>query len=267
MHGRGSLGNGARRSLNGNPGPGGFDEADEGAGLLSGMSETSIRHAFIRKVYGILSVQLTLTTVLGGLVVNYGQAWAKSNPALTMTVLFSSMAISVGMMCVFTCCPDTMRKSPQNYLIMLVFTLAESVMVGFISMQYTTDSVLIVFGITAFVVFFLTLFACQTSYDFTGMGPYLFCAVMVLMGFGLVLMICSWTGIGGEALAGARLAYAVLGTLIFSMYIVFDTQLIVGGKHARFQFGIDDYAMGAISLYMDIINLFLMLLQLMGKRR
>merc|ERR1712086_943391 len=123
------------------------------------------------------------------------------------------------MMFVFMCCPDTMRKTPTNYIIMFVFTLAESIMVGFICIQYKTDSVLIVLGITAFVVAGLSLFACQTKSDFTGMGPYLFCAVMVLMGFGFVLTIASWTGVAGASLHGARMVYAVLGTLIFSFYI------------------------------------------------
>merc|ERR1719310_1715373 len=171
------------------------------------------------------------------------------------------------MMCVFMCCPDTMRKTPLNYILLLAFTLAESVLVGFVSIQYTTESVLIVLGITALVVCALTLFACQTSYDFTGLGPYLFCAVMVLMGFGFLLMIGSWMGVGYEAMRGYRLCYAACGALIFSMYIVYDTQLIVGGKHKKFQFGVDDYAMAAISLYIDIVQLFLMLLQMFGQRR
>merc|ERR1719247_1319817 len=112
-------------------------------------------------------------------------------------------------------------------------------------------SVLIVLGMTALVVVSLTLFACQTSYDFTGMGPYLFCAAMVLMGFGFILMIGSWMGVGYEAMRGWRLCYAAFGALIFSMYIVYDTQLIVGGKHSKLRFGIDDYAMAAIRLYID----------------
>lgn len=234
---------------------------------LLGMSETSIRHGFIQKVYGILCMQLVLTTVLGATVMHYGRAWAKTNPTLVMTMLYTSLAVSVGMMFVFMCCPDTMRKTPTNYIMLLVFTLAESVLIGFVSIQYTANSVLMVFGITAFVVFSLTLFACQTTIDFTGMGPYLFCAVMVLMGFGFMISIAGWTGVGGQSLVGARLCYAVLGTLIFSAYLVFDTQLIVGGKHVRFQFGIDDYAMAAITLYIDIVQLFMMLLQLFGKRR
>jgi len=235
--------------------------------LLGGLDDTEIRHGFVRKVYGILGSQLILTAALGGAVMQYGQVLLKTNPTLVLTMLFGSMAISLIMMFVFICCPDTMRKTPQNYALLLLFTLAESVMVGFICIQYTTQSVIICLGITALVTLGLTLFACQTKYDFTGMGPYLFCAVLVLMGFSFVMMLGSMLGISSESMRGAQLVYAAAGTLIFSMFIVYDTQLIIGGKHAKHRFGIDDYCMAAISLYIDIIQLFLMLLQLFGNRR
>lgn len=234
---------------------------------LGGLDDLNVRHGFIRKVYGILGFQLVITTGIGAVVQQVGQKWVRENPTLVMACLCLSLVVSVAMMCVFMCCPDTMRKTPLNYILLLAFTLAESVLVGFVSIQYTTESVLICLGITALVVLALTIFACQTSYDFTGMGPYLFCAVMVLCGFSFVLFLGSMLGASYQALRGMQVVYAGCGALIFSMYIVYDTQLIVGGKHAKFQFGIDDYCMAAISLYIDIIQLFLYLLQLFGQRR
>jgi hypothetical protein len=234
---------------------------------LQGLDDINVRHGFIQKVYGILGCQLTVTTLVGGTVMHYGEIWAKANPALVMTVLWGSLIVSFGLMFVFICCPDTMRQTPLNYIILCAFTLAESVMVGFICIQYTKESVLIALAITALVVCALTLFACQTSYDFTGFGPYLFVACIVLMGFGFVLSIAGYVGGTGEAWTTARLVYSACGALLFSMYIVYDTQLIVGGKHSRCQFSIDDYAMAAISLYIDIVQLFLYLLQLFGERR
>ena len=54
------------------------------------------------------------------------------------------------------------------------------------------------------------------------------------------------------------------GALLFSAFIVHDTQLIVGGK--KRQFDTNDYVLGAMSLYMDIVNLFLAyLLRLFGE--
>jgi FtsH-binding integral membrane protein len=60
--------------------------------------------------------------------------------------------------------------------------------------------------------------------------------------------------------------YALCGCLLFSIFIVYDTQLIVGGKHKKHQFGVDDYVFAALSLYMDIINLFLFILSASGGR-
>merc|ERR1711953_1179181 len=130
-----------------------------------------------------------------------------------------------------------------------------------------TASVVMAFGITCGMVLALTLFACQTKVDFTGCGPYLFVALLCLMGFGFSLWLGSFF-LGGAAWSTMRLMYACGGALLFSFYIVFDTQLIVGGKHSRSnEFSVDDYAFAAISLYTDIVQLFLYLLQIFGDRR
>ena len=62
------------------------------------------------------------------------------------------------------------------------------------------------------------------------------------------------------------IVYSSVGSLIFSFYIVYDTQMIVGGEHRRIKFHTDDYVIAAISLYLDIINLFLYLLELLDGR-
>jgi len=240
-----------------------------GSADLSGFSDVAVRHGFIRKVYGILFTQLAVTTTLGAIVMKYGEPLAKSNPTAFLFVLYASLVVSLAMMCVFVCKPQLMRSSPTNYIILFLFTVAESVMVGFVCIQYTRESVLIVTGVTGFIVLCLSLFAYQTSIDFTGFGPYLFRAMLALCGMSFVFWIGSMFGLGNTpAFQAARLAYAGLGVLVFSCYIVYDTQLIVGGKHSRgMQFGIDDYCAAAIALYIDIVNLFMYMLQLFGRRR
>ena len=64
-----------------------------------------------------------------------------------------------------------------------------------------------------------------------------------------------------------NMVYCAIGVLIFSMYVVYDTQLIVGGKHKKFQFSVDDYIFAALALYLDVINLFLYILALLGNNR
>lgn len=234
---------------------------------LVSLGDTEVRNGFIRKVYGIVGSQLLLTAFIAAGVVRLGQTWIPAHPEIAMSLMFLSLAGSIGFMCVFQCCPDTMRRSPTNYVILLLFTQCEAVMIGFICLNYTLDSILIAVGVTAFIVLSLTLFACQTTFDFTGCGPYLFAGSMCLMAFGFFFMLGSMLGLGGTPLfKPLYLAYSCMGALLFSFYLVFHTQLIVGGKH-RLQFTVDDYAVAAINLYLDIIQLFLFILRMLGRRR
>merc|ERR1719188_1132245 len=106
-------------------------------------------------------------------------------------------------MCALRCSPQLMRKTPHNYMLLALFTLGKAVLIGFISVQYTQESVLIAMGMVALVVFGLTIFACQTTFDFTGIAPYIFTCAMVLFGLGLTLSIASLLG------AGASQAFSV----------------------------------------------------------
>ena len=57
--------------------------------------------------------------------------------------------------------------------------------------------------------------------------------------------------------------YASLGALIFCLYLVFDTQMMLGGKH-KYAISPEEYIFAALNLYLDIINLFLYILMLVG---
>ena len=52
--------------------------------------------------------------------------------------------------------------------------------------------------------------------------------------------------------------------IIGGLFLLIDTQLIVGGK--RHELSIDDYVIGALILYMDIIYIFVYMLKLLGNR-
>jgi len=237
---------------------------DPGDGYLTELTDQAVRHGFIQKVYGILCAQLLLTTLIGGLTMSQ---LGDASEGLVRACFFLSLIIMIGTMCVCMCNPGLMRTYPINYVILLVFTLAESVLVGFVGAQYTAESVLIVVCITALVVFGLSLFACQTSYDFSGWGPYLLCALLVMCGLSFCFLIAALLGMASSpAFQTMRLVFAGFGAMLFSFYIVYDTQLIMGGKHKN-MFAIDDYCMAAMSLYIDIIQLFLYLLELFGGRK
>jgi len=61
--------------------------------------------------------------------------------------------------------------------------------------------------------------------------------------------------------------YSFFGAALFSAFLAYDTRLIVGGKHSKYQMNEKDYVWGAMSIYMDVINIFIYLLRIIGDDR
>ncbi len=112
---------------------------------------------------------------------------------------------------------------------------------------------LIAAGICTAVCFALIIFAMQTKWDFTAYRGILFVCLIVLFIFGIVA-IC----IPGKV---THLIYASLGALLFSVYLVYDTQMMLGGKH-KYSISPEEYIFAALTLYLDIINIFQYILSL-----
>jgi len=74
----------------------------------------------------------------------------------------------------------------------------------------------------------MTVYAWNTTTDFTGFGPYLFGALLALTVFGFTLSIL---GLCGVHIKWLMMIYDLLGVLVFTFYIIFGTQMIVGGNH------------------------------------
>eukprot|EP00929_Paragymnodinium_shiwhaense_P010595 TRINITY_DN115395_c0_g1_i1.p1 TRINITY_DN115395_c0_g1~~TRINITY_DN115395_c0_g1_i1.p1 ORF type:complete len:249 (-),score=59.18 TRINITY_DN115395_c0_g1_i1:53-799(-) len=220
-----------------------------------------VRMGFVRKVYGILSAQLLVTCAIATPICVAGPSWVQQNA----WVLYLSMAALLATMCSMCCCAAALRTYPTNYIFLSVMTVVMSVLVGFSSAMYTWQSVVLAAGLTAGIFVGMTIYAWTTTTDFTGAGPYLMAALLCLIGFGFTLSIMRMFGVNIE---WGLMLYDACGVLLFTFYIVFDTQLIMGelGGH-KVSFTIDDYCFAALNLYLDIINLFLHILSLLGERR
>jgi FtsH-binding integral membrane protein len=226
-------------------------------GMSISLAEESVRRGFIRKVYGILSVQMLVTVVIAAPIAMMEPTELANHTWLPMTAMWTSLVLNMILAC---CCPSLGRRVPWNYLFLFAITVCLAIVVGFVSACYTAGSVLVAASLTVFLFAGLTAFACFTKSDFTGMGPYLFAALLGLCLTGFILSF-----VGGTF---AHKLYAGIGAVLFSFYVIYDTQMIVKGKHqSERQFQLDDYVFAALTIYMDIINLFLMLLRLMGERR
>ena len=226
---------------------------------ISSLLSVDVRHGFVRKVYSILFVQLLLTSGIAAPFVLMDQSTITTFVRANVWLLWTSLALSFTFMIIFACFPSLMRRYPWNYGILLLFTATQGLFVGLICATYTVQSVLVAVVTVTGITLALTLFALQTKWDFTGWGPYLLVATLVLLVFGIFVAIFN------DRIA--EKVYAGLGTLLFSFYLVYDTQMIAGGNHRKHQFNVDDYAMAAICLYIDIIQLFLYILSLFGNRR
>ena len=127
---------------------------------------------------------------------------------------------------------------------------------GVVSAHYRVNEVLMAMGIVAVLTLAITLFAFQTKIDFTIMSGCLFVALIVFICFGFLM----WFFPHGRTV---RLVYACLGALIFGLYLVMDTQLMMGG-HKKYSLSPEEYIFAALNLYIDIVTLFLYILQIVG---
>merc|ERR1719261_2397838 len=198
----------------------------------------------------ILTLQLTVTfsIVLVFNIVEPINTFCKANGSWLFWVSFIlSFVILIGI----ACNPRVAREHPTNLYAISAFTFAEGIFLGIICAYHAIDEILFAVAITLGVSASLILFASQTKVDFTSKGLYLYAALWVLILMSFFTPFYSGRG---------NLLYSGLGALIFSLYMVYDAQLIFGGKHRKYQFGIDDYVFASLSLYLDIVNLFLIIL-------
>lgn len=231
---------------------------NEEAGDVKGFefNDQSIRRGFIRKVYSILMVQLSITMGFIALFLYHKptQLFVHRHPEL----LIVSFVLVIVLMITLACCGEVRRKAPMNMILLFLFTCAESFMLATTASRYNSDEVLMAVGITAAVCLGLTLFAFQTKWDFTMMGGILFVAVIILLVFGIVAIF-----VKSKILS---LVYASLGALIFSIYLIYDTQMMMGGKH-KYSISPEEYVFAALNLYVDIINIFIYILTIIGASR
>lgn len=123
---------------------------------------------------------------------------------------------------------------------------------------YHITSIVYIFGITSLIFLIFALIGYFTKMDLTKIGVYLF---MALIG----VIICSIINIfiGSETF---NLGLVIICLLIFIVYVAYDVQVI---KRNIFQIEHEDNLAiyGALQLYLDFINIFLRLLQLLGRNR
>jgi len=223
-------------------------EAQGGKRVVS-QWEASVKAGFIKKVYAILSIQLLATVATGAFFMFHEETrnFVLSTPSLLYMALFLPFGFLIGLYC----CKN---QHPLNLCLLGGFTLSLAYSVGCVCARYYAVGYgMIVFQallLTAAVFISLTTYVFVTKKDFSFLGAGLYAALMILIVWSLINMIFPIDG-------GFRIVFSAVGALIFAGYILYDTSLIVHN------YGPDDYIEASINLYLDIINLFLYLLEIL----
>lgn len=221
--------------------------------------------AHMNKVYGTMSVGLLMTALV---------AWAVgTNDALLslfrnvqtgqMTILgYAAMFAPLVMVFAFGAAINRLSAAGAQ-LFFYVYAAMMGLSLSWIFMAFTGISIAQTFLVTAISFAGLSLWGYTTKKDISGWGSFLIMGVIGLLVASLVNIF-----LGSPAI---HFAISVIGVLLFAALTAFDTQRIktdyISHAHAMDQEWLAKSAiMGALSLYLDFINLFMFLLQFLGNR-
>jgi FtsH-binding integral membrane protein len=209
-----------------------------------------MRLGFIRKVYGILSVQLLITVILCGLSFNES---VKTFMIESTGFFWVAMSLSIILAIPLLCFKSIARKVPLNYFILFIWTLSEAYMVACVCSLYDGKVVIMAAIATLVVTGSITLYAFYTKEDFTFLGSFLFSAVSLLILLSIFSFLIPFT----------YTIVCILGVFIYSLYLLYDTQLILGKVGT--EFSVDDYILASICIYVDILQIFLYILEILAR--
>ncbi|KAL1516998.1 hypothetical protein ABEB36_000821 [Hypothenemus hampei] len=171
----------------------------------------------------------------------------QQNPKLVVIYVIKSIILSF----VVFCYSDTARKTPVNYIFLIVFTFIEGFLLGIISAYFNTILFLLAVGVTAVVCLTLTIFTFQTKWNFTARGGTLLVLLVILLLFGIFWYFSFFHN---------HWLYAWLGAKLFSFYLVYKIQIMTSDNEKN-TLSPDEYIFATLNLYLGIIDLFLFCLR------
>eukprot|EP00193_Tetraselmis_chui_P019506 CAMPEP_0177773396 /NCGR_PEP_ID=MMETSP0491_2-20121128/12843_1 /TAXON_ID=63592 /ORGANISM="Tetraselmis chuii, Strain PLY429" /LENGTH=327 /DNA_ID=CAMNT_0019291489 /DNA_START=121 /DNA_END=1104 /DNA_ORIENTATION=- len=235
------------------------DEEDKYARMAVDFANQKVRKGFAAKVFSIVLCQLIVTTAITliFMLVPEVTSYVQQNT----WVLWTSYALMIVFMLVIICGGEIRKKWPTNMILLSLFTIVMSVFVACNTVYYTAPEVGMAFGITCGMVLGIVIFALMPCIDFTMCG-----GVMVALSFTLLfaIIISFFVNIfcGSSCYRTTGLVIASIAVFVFSIYLLYDIQLVMGGK--RMAISPDEYIVAALNIYMDIIMIFLYILQIIG---
>lgn len=233
--------------------------------------------AYMLRIYNYMSIGLAITglAALGvymaavthdpsGAVARIGSAYLTSFGYAMFVGPLKWLFILAPLGMVFALSAGISRLAPSTaQMLFWVFSALMGVSLSSIFLVYTHTSIVRVFFITAATFGALSLYGYTTRRDLTGFGSFLFMGLIGVVIASLVnLFLVS---------SALQFLVSVIGVLVFAGLTAWDTQRLKNDYIYGYASAGGDIAerasiMGALSLYLNFINLFTLLLQLLGQR-
>ena len=213
----------------------------------------------MNKVYGLMAVAMIIT---GAVAFAVGTTPALVKAIFGTWLQWVVMLAPLGVVFMFGAKIHSMSVATAQ-LVFWVFAALIGLSISYIFVVYTGISIAQTFFTTAIAFAALSLYGYTTKRDLTAMGSFLFIGLVGI----IVASIANWF-LQSPVM---HLAISAIGVLIFAGLTAYDTQNI---KNTYIQFRSaygEEYAekmgiMGALSLYLNFLNMFMFLLQFMGNR-
>ncbi|WP_448884934.1 Bax inhibitor-1/YccA family protein [Citrobacter telavivensis] len=215
---------------------------------------------YMAQVYGWMTVGLLLTAFI---------AWYAANSSAFMELLYTNRIFFFGLVIaqlavvfVLSGLVNRLSAGVMTTLFML-YSVLTGLTLSSIFIIYTASSIASTFVVTGGMFGVMSLWGYTTKRDLSGWGNMLF---MALIGIILASLVNFW--LKSEALMWA---VTYIGVVVFVGLTAYDTQKLknIGEQiDVRDSSNLRKYSIfGALTLYLDFINLFLMLLRILGNRR
>ncbi|SVA17955.1 uncharacterized protein METZ01_LOCUS70809 [marine metagenome] len=214
--------------------------------------------AHMLRIYNYMSAALALT----GIVAWFGASSGIYVSLASTPLIFVIMLAPLGVVLYFASRINNMTVS-RAQSVFWVFAGLMGLSLSYIFLAYTGTAIFQTFFITAGAFAGLSIWGYTTKKDLSAMGTFL---IMGLIGIIIASVVNMFIGS-----AQLHFIVSVLGVIIFAGLTAWDTQKLKRDWINRVQHSGEAVAeksaiMGALTLYLDFINLFLFLLQFMGRR-
>ncbi|WP_238364211.1 Bax inhibitor-1 family protein [Mesobacterium pallidum] len=241
-----------------------FNTIRTGVGARAAQIDEGLR-AHMNKVYGTMSVGTLLTFLVAWAVGSSPQLLSIFRDPITLSPnILGWIVMFAPLIMVFAFGAAINRLSAAGaQLFFFAFAAVMGLSMSWIFVAFTGMSIAQVFLVTSIAFAGLSLYGYTTKRDISAWGSFLIMGVI-----GLIVASIINIFLGSPAIA---FAVSILGVLIFAGLTAYDTQKIkieylAHAHHGDSEWLAKSAIMGALSLYLDFINMFMFLLQLFGNR-